>query len=429
MKTDKKRSYRPLAVVVWGACFASGWFFPTTTHAQISARSLGMGSGATALARGVDAALYNPANLGLRNNPRFSMTFFSLGAGLHNNSFTKTDYDRYLVDDPVWDQNDIETILHRIPEDGLHVHGRATSRVLSFSIGRFALSMGSEAGSWAQADKDLFSLALQGNQVGRTYLLQQTDGEASAIGLIGLSYGHPLRVTFADAFAVGATLQMVYGIRQARIVDAQASFLTQPHGFAVNGEYEAALDVGKPGVNLDAGVAAQFGSHWTISAALLNLIGHTVWTTEESSFGYVRGDSLTAYKAADLEEEAIEDSSWTVENGDNFQQKLPARLRIGGAYETDKVAVTLDYIQGFSRTAWHGTHPQFSLGAEWKIARWLPLRVGLALGGDIGAGTSCGLGIRPGGFILDLAVMNSGVIVPGKARGLLLAFELAMILR
>ncbi len=253
-------------------------------------------------------------------------------------------------------RNDIEAILHRIPEDGLHVHGRATSRVLSFSIGRFALSMGSEAGSWAQADKDLFSLALQGNQVGRTYLLQQTNGEASAIGLIGLSYGHPLRVTFADAFAVGATLQMVYGIRQARIVDAQASFLTQPHGFAVNGEYEAALDVGKPGVNLDAGVAAQFGNHWTISAALLNLTGHTVWTTEESSFGYVRGDSLTAYKAADLEEEAIEDSSWTVENGDNFQQKMPARLRIGGAYETDKVAVTLDYIQGFSRTAWHGTH-------------------------------------------------------------------------
>ncbi|MBN1543435.1 hypothetical protein JW992_14945, partial [candidate division KSB1 bacterium] len=54
-------------------------------HAQISARSLGMGGGASALARGIHAPMVNPANLGLPDNPRFSLSFFSVGAGAYNN--------------------------------------------------------------------------------------------------------------------------------------------------------------------------------------------------------------------------------------------------------------------------------------------------------------------------------------------------------
>ena len=43
-----------------------------------SAASLGMGDNYTALARGFAAVSWNPANLGLANNPDFSLTF--LGA-------------------------------------------------------------------------------------------------------------------------------------------------------------------------------------------------------------------------------------------------------------------------------------------------------------------------------------------------------------
>ncbi|RKY84151.1 hypothetical protein DRP98_05615 [candidate division KSB1 bacterium] len=43
------------------------------------ARSLGMARAYTALARGVDAPLWNPANLKLPTSKKFSLQLFSLG--------------------------------------------------------------------------------------------------------------------------------------------------------------------------------------------------------------------------------------------------------------------------------------------------------------------------------------------------------------
>ncbi|MBN1543305.1 hypothetical protein JW992_14280, partial [candidate division KSB1 bacterium] len=163
--------------------------------------------------------------------------------------------------------------------------------------------------------------------------------------------------------------------------------------------------------------------------SLLNLAGTLAWSMDETSYGFVRGDSLTIYNIADLEDEVVEDSSWSVEGGDDFRQKPPARLCIGTAFEIRDWLLTLDYLQGFSRTAWHGTTPQFALGAEWRPLRWLPLRAGCALGGDLGVGTSIGLGIHPGGFIFDLALMNNGFVTPGQSKGWIAAVEIAMILR
>ena len=51
---------------------------PAGLYGQMTARGLAMGGAYTALARGVHAPQWNPANLGLPDNPKFSFTFISL---------------------------------------------------------------------------------------------------------------------------------------------------------------------------------------------------------------------------------------------------------------------------------------------------------------------------------------------------------------
>ena len=125
--------------------------------AQLTARGLGMGGAYTALARGIHAPEWNPANLGLPDNPRFSMSFIAFGAAVNNNSFTLGDYNHYFgevwsdsEDDYIgqdWSERDKEDILNRIPDNGFRTNIRSTARLLSFSTGQFAFTFGADIGS------------------------------------------------------------------------------------------------------------------------------------------------------------------------------------------------------------------------------------------------------------------------------------------
>ena len=90
------------------------------------------------------------------------------------------------------------------------------------------------------------------------------------------------------------------------------------------------------------------------------------------------------------------------------------------------VILTADYVQGFRDGPLSSTSPRFAVGTEWSGLAWLPLRMGVVLGGSMGFGTSFGLGIRPGGFVLDIGVMNRGFVLPQNSKGLIVAVEMGM---
>ena len=60
-----------------------------------SARSAAMGGAFTALAKGVEASRYNPANLGLTDYRQNGLELISIGASINNNSFSLADYNNY----------------------------------------------------------------------------------------------------------------------------------------------------------------------------------------------------------------------------------------------------------------------------------------------------------------------------------------------
>jgi len=57
---------------------------------------------------------------------------------------------------------------------------------------------------------------------------------------------------------------------------------------------------------------------------------------------------------------------------------------------------------------------------------WLPLRMGVVMGGRIGFGTSLGFGFRLGGFALDIGMMNRGFVSPQNSKGLVVAMEMGL---
>jgi hypothetical protein len=414
------------------------FLIPRFLFGQMTVRGMGMGGAYTALARGVHAQVYNPANLGLPDNSKFSMTIFSVEAGAWNNSFTKGMYDQYLTDenDTEWDENDIEDILNHIPAGGFELNANTSVRMFSFSAGPFAFSLGADAGTFIQLDKATFEFPLSGNELGQTYRFNNMNGQALGVGKASLSLGLPFQMPYVDAFAAGATVHLMYSGVYGTIDNADLSFTTAGYGFDINGEYGLtyaipADDDGnvqtKVGVALDLGVAAQMKQKWTVSLGVSNVLGTLPWLYGQEFEGFVRTDSLSILDFEDMDD-VFEDSSWTMDKA-AFTTRLPMILRLGCAYEEGNVLLTADYCQGFSEGAWIGTKPQFAFGTEWRGLSWLPLRMGVVVGGRIGFGTSFGFGFRPGGFVLDVGIMNRGFLTASNSKGLIVGVELGIDIR
>jgi len=408
-----------------------GLLLASTTHAQITARALGMGGAYTALARGVHAVDWNPANLGLPDNSRFSFSFISVGVGVSNNAFSKNMYDKYLVEGAdadnniYWSQDDIADILGAIPDDGLKLQVNTYIRTFSFSIGHFALSLSTQAGSYLSLDKSLLKIPLSGTEINKAYNLEHMQGSGLGFGAAAISWGQPIPVSFARAFAVGTTVRAIYGGGYADTGESSATIQLMPYGTDLDGSYEAkyAYNGGKLGWGLDLGAAAQLGQGWTVSLGLHNLLGSIPWENNiKTEYGLFSGDSIGVFTDFDKD---ISDTTWS-EEGVPFSSRLPMVLKLGGSFRYGRVVVAADYKQGFKEDAFVSTKPCFSLGTEWKGLSWLPLRAGVTLGGKVGFGTSAGIGLRPGGFVLDLAVMSRGGFTPGTSKGVLVALEMGL---
>ena len=124
----------------------------------------------------------------------------------------------------------------------------------------------------------------------------------------------------------------------------------------------------------------------------------------------------------------VQDTSWT-EEGTPFDITPPPVLRVGGAFREGSFLVTADYEQGLKRGAVITTQPRVTVGTEWSGLSWLPLRLGFIMGGRVGFGTAFGFGFRPGGFVLDFAILSRGFALPNETKGLMAAFELGIDLR
>src|SRR6476619_7212278 len=140
-----------------------------TAGAQLpsaSPASLGMGDSYTALARGFGAVAWNPANLGLPGNPRFSLALLGLRGSSDLGPISTSDVARYQG---VALPDDVRDAWMRRIEDQGGEQGQLGGGVtyVGASLGRFAFQLSSAVTCDANLAPDAMELILYGN-AGRT---------------------------------------------------------------------------------------------------------------------------------------------------------------------------------------------------------------------------------------------------------------------
>ncbi|MFH1374131.1 MAG: hypothetical protein ABII79_10075 [bacterium] len=163
-----------LALVLGGDTIAAG---------RTSARGVAMGEAMTGLAAGVDAARYNPANLGLEGYRQSGIELIGLGANISNNAFTLGDYNRYtgafLTD------ADKDDILESVPREGLTLVADVQASAMSLAMGSFVFSTTGVGLVDANISRDVIDLMFNGNSFADVIDLTGTHLDAVGYAALG----------------------------------------------------------------------------------------------------------------------------------------------------------------------------------------------------------------------------------------------------
>lgn len=370
-----------------------------------SPRYLGMGNAITGLAGGADAALINPANLGLSGHKSYGLQFFGVGAQVTNNAFTLDDYNAYTG--AFLDDEDKEAILNDIPGEGLTVRADVGANAMSIALGSLVLSTTAAGAANMNVSKDVFELALYGNAVGDTISVTGTYSEAVGYGAANLSYGTTIYKNGSRELSVGLTAKYLRGLGVQRIIENTGTAVTNNNGFAGQGSVVIQTATGGSGYALDLGAGMNLNRNYTISACFHNVISKINWNKETTERGFLFDfDSMTVennnedYVITDDYEKSIP----------SFSTSLPAEINIGFARTTGRLLWAVEWEQGFKTAPGASTTPRFGIGTELRLIPFMPLRAGASAGGGTDPTFSAGTGLHVAFFYIDVAgVTNSGI--------------------
>lgn len=371
--------------VLLGATFAAA-----SARAQLPSASpaaLGMGDNYTALARGFGAVAWNPANLGLTGNPRFSLAILGLRGSSDLGPISTSDVARYqgvpLPDDvrAGW--------MQRIQDQGGE-QGQLGAGVtyVGFSAGRFAFQLSTAATGEANLAPDAMELLLYGN-AGRTG--SPRDMKLDGARLTGaltttaaVSWGRPLDLG-VGRLALGLTAKyvtgnaLVHGQDAGSFLAANASQISVSFPLIVSdtGGGSTSANHGH-GVGLDLGAAWQSGP-LTAGLALQNVVNTFRW--DASGMFY---KPMNAYYGADTSYSQssvalpIDSAPAAMREWLDAQRFRPS-LAAGAAYQLTRaliVSADVRHQLGNGMRVAEQTHA--GVGAELRAIPFIPLRVGVA---------------------------------------------------
>ena len=388
-----------------------------------NARSVGLAGAYVGLARGIDAPLWNPANLGLKDNKRLSISLLNLGVGVYNNSFSISQYETY--NGAYWSEDDIKNILNSIPPDGMELSVNGAGQLASFSSGRIAFTVEALMDSKIKLVKDFFDLILYTNTNKDQHVFDNCEGEAWVLMSYNLSAAFPLKVSYFQQFAVGTTIKYLQGFGYFNIVETKGFRTTTSAGESAVGVIEMEYAGLGQGVAFDLGAAAVLNRQWTFSLGLKNIVSNIKWNNEAQKKYYSFSmDSVDLFTI--IEEDSVIENEESEEKLSSISSSLPAELQLGVVYYHRRFTATMALIQGFSVRPGSSTMPKAAAGIEYNIFSWFPIRTGLSVGGDDTFSSAIGLGFKFGAFALDFGMSNRGGLILYNQKGVNLALSMGL---
>lgn len=445
-------------------------------------RAMGLAGTYTAMARGVESLYWNPANLALRDSPKVSIPL-GLGASyiLENNSWSVSTYNDFNGD--FIEESMKDDMLSDLDKEGLKFNTDLGLFVPLVGGAAFPLPWGLSSamafnfrlGIEGKVPRDMIEFMLRGNQfeseriaAGRdpNYDIAEWDGEAWALGVFSWGFAKPWIPAplepYVSQFAVGTTLKVMGGA-MAEVTDSQGGFVTRISGTELNAS-GVARSGGGIGFGLDLGtVGVTKDGRTTVGLSLVNLLDVMNWsieTRQDSVFVTAEGVSVTSFTGADgideifdnprevrladgridtVLENEVDAAIW--ENGDpvfhtkrdigSFSRSLPAMLRLGVEHKPfPRLTVAANYDQAFSSGFGIDSTPRVSLGAEYRLVDWFPLRFGLSAGGRGGRSSAFGFALGPVTIkrfqmvFFEFSLSNRGGFFPGSSQGAGISFNL-----
>ncbi|MFO7768296.1 MAG: DUF5723 family protein [bacterium] len=403
----------------------------------------------------IDAALVNPALLGMPGRSSFSLRLFSV-SGHVDQSFTSRGLWNRLQGKLLTDQ-DKQDIL-----DGMgpaaSVNGLFEAAGPGVQVGRFALGTYMSVDAEALFPKDFVELALYGNQFDRDYRFGDIGLVSDVVSILHASYAFPMPFLQDAVRALpvpvrgvwgGVTLKYYQGHAHSEIEGGETFLRFTPDGLVGSADYRFrtagipgglvdeenddpaiaadttfAASSGR-GIGLDLGLTAALTPDVTVHAALVNLSPGITWdnsTYEVQVTATADTISLGTFLELDEEADSTDLDSLTSHEVDvrkvgSFRSSVPLILRLGGTYRYGRLALNAEFEQALTRGMGYNLVPRLGLGVEFRPVGLLPLRAGLSLGGKLGVGAAIGIGLDLKAFVWDVAVGNTG-LTPGGVKGL-----------
>ena len=376
-----------------------------------SPAALGMGDNYTALARGFGAVAWNPANLGLTGNPRFSLAILGVRGSSDLGPISTSDVARYQG---IALPDEVRTAwMQRIQDQGGE-QGQLGGGItyLGASYGRFALQVSSAVSGDANLSPDAMELLLYGN-AGRTGTVREMrlDG-AHLTGAMtttaAIAYGRPIDLG-VGRLTLGATAKFITG--NALVHGEDGGSYLAANASEINVRFPVIMsDTGggssSPshghGLGLDIGGAWQSGP-LTAGLALQNVVNTFKWDASGFFYkpinGYYSADTSYSQSGAALPLDSAPASMRDWLGAQRFKPSLAA----GVAFQaTRALIVTADVRHQLGDGMRVGERTHAGFGAELRAIPFVPLRVGVStLTG--GWGLSGGAGIEVGPVNLTLS--------------------------
>ncbi len=417
--TPNKKTIRLIqAAIVFVAAFFLFLVSSTAADGLSSARSVAMGEAFTSLATGIDAARYNPANLGLSGYRQTGIELVGAGANITNNSFTLGDYNRYTG--AILTDADKLNILHKVPDEGLNLAAEVEASALSLSSGPFVFTASGVGLVDVNLSKDIIDLILNGNSFADTVSITGSHSEAVGYVSVGLSYGRAIYTAGTRQLAVGATFNYLRGLGVERIIELEGMAATYETGFAGDGHLIAQTATGGSGYALDIGAALRLNDDYTVGVRIKNFLSALSWNKNTEEHGYIFSfDTMTV---DNMEDDYVVSDDYS-KDIPGFSTNLPSVMNVGVANTSGSLLWAVDWEQGFRRAAGSSSKPRLSAGLEWWPISLAPLRAGFSTGGNKATALSLGSGINLTPFYLDFAVVTGVTLSPYSTKGVNLALS------
>jgi hypothetical protein len=380
--------------------------------------------------RGDDVIGWNPANLGYPDNPEFTMSFGVIplipfpSFDFSNSALSVKWLEDGFFSGDYLDDSKKNDLLDAFPEDGWALDNQIKLKFLGIASNNFAFSISAELNANFVMPRELMELVLFGNQFYEIIPLNNVDASAQVVFPFAVAYGTPMEIPFlegkVDSNYVGLGVKFLWGFAHGEITEFDGDLVSAFDHVTGTGSGEARTAENGFGLAFDLGWSGQINDRIKAGLALNNLFGFINWS-DKNAERYIFDINANVEVQEDMEgtidelEDATTDTSFSI-NG--YRTSYPTYLMAGIQYEAQPdLSLTLNYRQHFSDQFNYTTTPRLSGAALYDPWGWMPLRIGLSVGGYEKFQWGIGFGFHGEKYAIDFGFAQDGGFF-NSSRGL-----------